>query len=66
MAVDTASIHRARSAWFSACKQYTLCGDTTLKQNRMFGESSRSGLIVAVSNRTVSLAAPAELTPLSR
>ena len=66
MAVLMASIHRALSAWFSACRQYSRSGDTTLKQNRMFGESSRSGLIVAVSSRTVSFASPNPLTSLSR
>ena len=51
-----ASIQRARSASLSACRQYVLPGDTTRKQKRMAGASSRSGLMVAVSSDTVSLA----------
>jgi hypothetical protein len=51
-----ASIQRARSASLSACRQYVLPGDTTRKQKRMAGASSRSGLMVAVSRDTVSLA----------
>ena len=58
MAVVIASIHRARSVWLSACRQYVFSGDTTRKQKRMLGASSRSGLMVAVSSRTVSFADP--------
>ena len=53
-----ASIHRARSPWLSAWRKYVFPGLTTRKQNRMFGASSRSGLIVAVSSDTVSFARP--------